>query len=46
MGKEFVIDNLGDMCALMCDNIAPEDDACNGDCEHCEWVECPLESEE
>ena len=24
MGKEFVIDNLEDMCALMCDNIIPE----------------------
>ena len=23
MGKEFVIDNLADMCALMCDNVVP-----------------------
>ena len=23
MGKEFVIDNLEDMCALMCDNRMP-----------------------
>ena len=24
MGKEFVIDNLEDMCALMCDNVVPQ----------------------
>ena len=24
MGKEFVVDNLDDMCALMCDNVIPE----------------------
>ena len=24
MGKEFVIDNLADMCALMCDNVVPK----------------------
>ena len=24
MGKEFVIDNLDDMCALMCDNVVPK----------------------
>lgn len=23
MGREFVIDNLDDMCALMCDNVVP-----------------------
>lgn len=67
MGKEFVIDNLEDMCALMCDNKIPtikpdqvkflaDGDwqygtstvRCDNDhdCEHCDWVECPLESEE
>jgi hypothetical protein len=24
MGKEFAIDNLEDMCALMCDNVVPK----------------------
>ena len=25
MGKEFVVNDLDDMCAMMCDNIVPEE---------------------
>lgn len=24
MGREFVVDNMDDMCSLMCDNVIPE----------------------
>ena len=26
MGKEFVVSSLEEMCALMCDNIVPEEE--------------------